>query len=456
MRFKRHLCVSAVVVGAILMFASSALASTKHMSAPAAVQHVKSALCSGACWTHLGGDPLFPGGLIGISQRQHISLRQAFVYALTSSRGQTAMAYAGVKKAERKALNHAARTGNFQSCTMTYGELFPGMAYGIHGTSVDRNVIFADPNYRNGAPAFCASATVHGYTVTIKLPEKCANVGLKSRVKKAVKKATHKFANFFIRKIAEDDQGHQLPATPTGTFVFQPTVGSKSYQVVYNNSPQLGGRCTIGKSVTVKELTPLGSDKWTMLTPESQTITCKKGLTFVFKDQETAPAAPTAPSCVNGSVNQNGNNNVIGCGTCIGNNVCNTTPPIVVTPCNCAPPVVVVPPPAFALITKWTTLNDVVVPSNGTGASKQFCVDFNGSGAGHLAFNAGNGSFSEQSSWDTPAGTGEKCTTYVASQEAGVTQDTITITYTVAGANPATQQVNFKIEHEGDPGNIRP
>jgi hypothetical protein len=58
-----------------------------------------------------------------------------------------------------------------------------------------------------------------------------------------------------------------------------------------------------------------------------------KKVTPPAKQPGVTPAIPSP--CVNGSVNQSGNNNVVGCGTCIGNNVCNGTPSV--------PPVVVVP-----------------------------------------------------------------------------------------------------------------
>lgn len=168
----KKLTVAMALIGVVAMlFVSTG-------SAPAATQR---ASCSGACWTHLGGDPLFKGGLRGIAQRQHISIRQAFVFALTSSRGNTAMRYAGLDKAQRHAIQMAARKGKMYSCTMSYGMFFLRMSYGIHGTSVDRNVIFADPHYKNGASAMCLTATVDGVRVKILLPVKCANVGLVSK-----------------------------------------------------------------------------------------------------------------------------------------------------------------------------------------------------------------------------------------------------------------------------------
>lgn len=96
-----------------------------------------------------------------------------------------------------------------------------------------------------------------------------------------------------IYKIAEDAQGHRLSPTPTGTFRFQ----RGSSKMTYNSTPQSAGTCTVGKYVTVKELAPLGTEKWKMLTPATQTQKCRAaGISFVFKDREVPPTTTTTPA----------------------------------------------------------------------------------------------------------------------------------------------------------------
>ena len=135
-------------------------------------------------WTRLGGDPLVPGG---------VNTRADFVRVMTSDKGATAMTYAGLNQAERKAVVMATRTGNFQSCTMRYGERFWRMSFGIRGTSVDRNVRFQDSRYMGGAPSWCVTAVVGGkggYMVTIKMPRICGNVAVPKQPTRKVSKPT--------------------------------------------------------------------------------------------------------------------------------------------------------------------------------------------------------------------------------------------------------------------------
>lgn len=137
-------------------------------------------------WTCLGGDPLFKGGLYKIAHDQGISLRQAFVWAETSPKGQTAMTYAGLSSADRQLATLQIRMGNFRSCRLKYGDFFVRMSFGINGTSVDSNVTFLDPRYKSGpgAPSFCVDIPVTGTTGQIvgykhyKVPFICVNFGV--------------------------------------------------------------------------------------------------------------------------------------------------------------------------------------------------------------------------------------------------------------------------------------
>ncbi len=107
-----------------------------------------------------------------------------------------------------------------------------------------------------------------------------------------------KKASITIFKIALDVQGHQLPATPTGTFRFKVQCGlnGEPRYYVYNHVPQSAGTCSVGSRARVWELKPLGNEEWKILTPVYQTMPVgKKGARFVYKNQEAGPLpAPKA------------------------------------------------------------------------------------------------------------------------------------------------------------------
>ncbi|HVA10853.1 MAG TPA: hypothetical protein VNG32_01650 [Candidatus Dormibacteraeota bacterium] len=112
-------------------------------------------------------------------------------------------------------------------------------------------------------------------------------------------KPKHKIAELEVLKIAEDDQGHQLPATPTGTFRFEVKCkdGSKNIDqvVVYNETPQPLAECNVGDKATVDELSTLGNEQWKQLSPSEQAVKVgSHGSELVFKDQEVAPSTPPA------------------------------------------------------------------------------------------------------------------------------------------------------------------
>lgn len=126
-------------------------------------------------WTHLGGDPLVAGG---------INSRSDFVQLITSSKGTTAMRYAGMTPSEIRAVQLAARMGQFRSCRLKYGMHFVRMSFGINGTSVDQNVTFLDPHYRgSGAAAFCMDVRVGNEMLHVLVPRKCANISVINRTK---------------------------------------------------------------------------------------------------------------------------------------------------------------------------------------------------------------------------------------------------------------------------------
>lgn len=136
-----------------------------------------------ASWTHLGGDPLFPGGIKGSGQ----TARNDFVRKMNTNRAAKAMKRAGLSAAERKAVRNAVNKGRFKQCTLNYGDTFQKMSFGAGTIFVDRNVTFADPNYKDsGSPAFCLTVKVKKKggkvtTIKIKVPFVCVNFAVISK-----------------------------------------------------------------------------------------------------------------------------------------------------------------------------------------------------------------------------------------------------------------------------------
>ena len=340
---------------------AKALAGIKQAKAPGCT----TATASHGAWQHLGGNPALPGGAWTRGKLQSFfnSPRGRSYLDLAFNGDQTKIA----------AVIRQVQEDNFTQGKLHYCDIFPRESFGRNGPTLAKNVTFLDKDYRhNGAPAWkikvvlrskLVNTKVSGsgssrvttkryalYVVVVTVPNKCANispnyytvyVSVKTKGKATNKPKT---TTIPILKIAEDDQGHQLPATPTGTFQFQVASSGMSSKVTYNHSPQTAGTCTIGKSVTVTELTPLGTDKWKMLTPATQTQVCKVGMKFVFKDQEVAPVVvvPTVVPTVVCTGNQqpvyDNSGIVVSCSsvtiivTCsnVGNNNggnCNGTPP---------------------------------------------------------------------------------------------------------------------------------
>lgn len=262
---------------------------------PASANH------GGDHWTRLGGDPLVSGGVWD---------RQELVRLITSGKGQTAMKFAGLNRAERRAITRQARKGNFRSCTMRYGQIFPRMSFGINGTSVDWNVQFLDPRYPNGAPAWCIDAQVGGHVAEILIPKLCGNIALVERIPIPRPKAPPPplpaqpgKVRVIIEKHALTAAGEEqlLKPTPTGVFRFKVQCGKsgKPRYIVYQSDPQPSGTCPVSAGrVRVWELTPLGPDTWQFLTPVYQTFKLKgkKVIRAVFKNKQVRPVPkPPAP-----------------------------------------------------------------------------------------------------------------------------------------------------------------
>ena len=280
-RFAKSLATFWVVVGLLATGGGFALTSTTAVSAQQPT----------ASWTHLGGDPLFPGGLSAIAAQQHFSLRDAYVFALTSPVGQSALATDGLSVAQREAVTAGARQGEFVSCSLIYGDVFQAMTYGANGVAVDHYVIFSDPRFKNhGSPAFCENIRVGNVVVHLLVPVVCANIALINMTP-----APTPLVPVTITKVAESATGQVFP-TPTGTFRFQVTAGGSEHVVLYQQANQLLGKYPVGSTVRVQELSTLGNGKWVTLSPDVQTVRLtKQPFLFVYKDQEAAtpPASTT-------------------------------------------------------------------------------------------------------------------------------------------------------------------
>ena len=126
-------------------------------------------------WTRLGGDPL----------QRNVDTRNELVRLITSKKGATAMKYAGLTTKQRATARMQVRTGNFKKCHLKYGEKFKRMSFGINGTSVDKNVTFLDPRFKNkAADAWCidllmGKAKSPTKKIELKVPFICGNIAVK-------------------------------------------------------------------------------------------------------------------------------------------------------------------------------------------------------------------------------------------------------------------------------------
>jgi hypothetical protein len=345
---REHPLIAKLAVGAGMLGAGGV---AELAIADAAVAQPTAEMSSGG-WTVLGGDPLVPGG---------VHSRSEFVNVVTSGKGQTAMKYAGLGTKERQAVTLATRKGQERSCSMPYGETFQKMSFGINGTSVDRNVTFADPNYINSpAPAFCVDAKVDvngdgkvDEVVHIKMPEKCGNVALMNRTPVNHPKPHHpkREAPVSVVKVAKDSTGAQIP-TPTGEFRFFAKCEDGNDQVkttaIYNQAVQrLIDQCNVGSTVTVKELSPVANpNDWKFITPQVQKQAVRaKGNKFVFVDKEVG-STPAGPICTGDTTNTNSGNAAQGgnCSTNINVPICSpvNSPNSVI----CSPSTPPITPPA--------------------------------------------------------------------------------------------------------------
>lgn len=339
MNTMRKIAIAALVVVATFVVSASS-AGAKPVAVKAPVAAIKTVTPSAAklgpndpCqhvavrgWTCFGGDPLFPGGLRKIAADRGISLRQAFVYAMTSSRARTAMTYARRTAQQRLAFLRQVRMGNFHRCALKYGEFFPFMSYSANGANVDVNVSFRDPRYKNvNAPSFCVDVPEYGPNGNIvgykhyKVPWLCVNFGVK-RPTKVPYKSTLPPAPKPKPKPRPTPQPKPVPPAkapivigkqcvdpnntaevcPTNTFMFAVSADGNSSTVAYNPSPgengMVAGQCTPGSTVVVAEQPMPG---WELIFPTNpvQVLTCSpKGVLAVFKNRETHSPTETPPT----------------------------------------------------------------------------------------------------------------------------------------------------------------
>jgi hypothetical protein len=257
-------------------------------------------------WSHVGGNPLVPGGV------QTVGAAKAF---LESGNGRAALSSEGLTPAEVAAVEKAVRANKLRNCTIPAGVIIPTMVSG--NGEVDHNVVLDDPSHPNGIPGFCVDATrtfMQGrkkVTETIKegVAGPCANALELGKSFVSVNQPKPRKAKVEVFKIALSELGNQFfdnnghAIDPTGTFRFEAKCkdGKKTVDkiVTYNQSPQPLVECNIGSTVTVNELSTLGPEQWDMLSPGVQAqIVAPKGNEFVFKDKEhlTTPPPVTGPS----------------------------------------------------------------------------------------------------------------------------------------------------------------
>jgi len=268
-------------------------------SAAAALQAESATANDG--WTRLGGDPLVPAG---------VNTRNDFVRLMTSNKGSTAMTYAGLNASERAAVVRAARTGDFRSCSLRYGMTFQRMSFGINGTSVDRNVTFRDPRYRNRpAAAWCLDVRAGSKVVHLLVPRICGNIAVINRTPAPVVVKTKPATvskpgkvKILIRKQAFSAAAEEqlIYPTPTNVFRFKVQCGlkGKPRYIVYQSDPQPAGTCMANTGrVRIWELDTLGPDKWQHLSPVYQTFKLKgkKRILAVFKNKQVKVVQPPPP-----------------------------------------------------------------------------------------------------------------------------------------------------------------
>ena len=150
---------------------------------------------SASGWTVLGGDPLINGGVHSISQAEGL---------IDSNLGHQVLQREGLSSSEIQAVQTDARKNQVRGCTMNFGEKFIAMVFGPGGNEIDYNVAFADPRFKNGAPAYCVDAKIVNTTksekfiknqagavteevinidqkidqIDILIPQKCGNIAL--------------------------------------------------------------------------------------------------------------------------------------------------------------------------------------------------------------------------------------------------------------------------------------
>ena len=127
-------------------------------------------------WKVLGGNPLVAGG---------VPTAKDYVALISSNKGKLAIERAGLTAFEG-AIIKTAQAKKFSACTMTFGQVFQAMSYGLNTVLVEANVAFQDPNYRSGAPAWCQVTTVNQGSRVIFIytlvPQKCGNFALEEVV----------------------------------------------------------------------------------------------------------------------------------------------------------------------------------------------------------------------------------------------------------------------------------
>lgn len=405
-----------------------------------------------AAWTHLGGDPLVQGG---------VHTRADYVRIVTSGKGATAMTYAGLNKTERKAVVKGARTGKFKSCVMRFGQHFVAMSFGINGTSVDRNVTFADPRYRNGAPAFCQDAVVTSTTQVVRgkekivktvsnkdgskdvfydridvvktrvcvvhtlMPKKCANFAVSSRGCKTKTKLVHHKRKVHIPPPAQ-------PAPPA------PTISCPGGTEPHYTNAGVIDQCIVQSNTTTVDQACRNAGGHLVSSPSTQTVQCVvqvievnancSNVTILLGDG-SHQTVQQGDNCnvvvVDFCTNISGNQSEVPSGMILVGDICTSpTPP----PANCHDTGTCPLPPAPPKLTNPT--NPEEIDASGEGYPN-VCVTVTGKNGNSLtiSFGATYGSFVPTLVTITSKGTDRVCSVYYAPLDAGAVGKNDVIVY---------------------------
>jgi hypothetical protein len=153
------------------------------------------------------------------------------------------------------AIQSDAKKNGFHDCTLRFGETFGAMVFGPGGNEIDYNVTFADPRYRDGAPAFCEDAQIVHTTKTKKFVKNQAGevtqeiINIDRKIEDIGILVPEKCGNVALQDIVNKNENRQViieyPPTPTTTTTTTttPTTTTTIYYppIVKGTDPGIGG-----------------------------------------------------------------------------------------------------------------------------------------------------------------------------------------------------------------------